>query len=146
MTCHYYIMSWQQTGSYATFYTAFNIVGPIGEKMFTIGSKCNFFHKISQYDANAGNPDTVTGSTFDHLFSLWLSFTLPLGDVKSIAQKPEHLQCCSHFTCQFTHRIETTVPHCRRIGQIFIELRPSQKLKFYPKIGVDRNATSLFDQ
>ena len=33
------------------------IVGQIGEKMFTSGRKCNFFHKIAQYDANAGNPD-----------------------------------------------------------------------------------------
>ena len=34
-----------------------DIVGQIGEKMFTSGRKCTFFHKISQYDANAGNPD-----------------------------------------------------------------------------------------
>ena len=34
-----------------------HIVGRIGEKMFTSGRKCNFFHIIAQYDANAGNPD-----------------------------------------------------------------------------------------
>ena len=34
-----------------------SIVGRIGEKMLTSGRKCNFFHKIAQYDANAGNPD-----------------------------------------------------------------------------------------
>ena len=48
-----------------------SIVGWIGEKMFTSGRKCNFFHKIAQYDANAGNPDS---STFDHMFSLFAIF------------------------------------------------------------------------
>ena len=33
------------------------VVGLIGEKMFTSGRKCNVFHKIAQYYANAGNPD-----------------------------------------------------------------------------------------
>ena len=33
------------------------IVGRIGEKMFTSGRMCTFFHEIAQYYANAGNPD-----------------------------------------------------------------------------------------
>jgi hypothetical protein len=33
------------------------IVGLICEKMFTFGGKRNFFHKVSQYDADAGKTD-----------------------------------------------------------------------------------------
>ena len=53
--------------------------------------------------------------------------------VKSITQKPDHLQFCSNFTCLFTSMIEATVPNFRKIGQVFLQIRPPKKLKFYPK-------------
>ena len=44
-----------------------------------------------------------------------------------------HLRFCSNFTGLFTSMIEATVPNFRKIGQVFLEIRPPQKLKFYPK-------------
>ena len=41
-----------------------------------------------------------------------------------------HLRYCSNFACQFRSIIGTTVPIFRKIGQVFFELRPSQKLIF----------------
>ena len=49
----------------------FQLVGRIGETMFTFGRKWNCFHKIAQYYANAGN---LTCSTFDQLFSCFAIF------------------------------------------------------------------------
>ena len=53
--------------------------------------------------------------------------------VKSITQKPDHLQFCSNFMCLFTSMIEAAVPNFRQIGQVFLEIRPPKKLKFYTK-------------
>ena len=44
-----------------------------------------------------------------------------------------HLRFCSNFTCLFTSMIEATVPNFRKIGQVFLEIRPPKKLTFYPK-------------
>ena len=68
-------------------------MGQIGENMFTSGRNYVriFFHKIAQYDENAGNPDR------QHLcppvLFLLLSLTLSLGrfHVKSITKKNDHL-------------------------------------------------------
>ena len=43
------------------------------------------------------------------------------------------LRFCSHFTCLFISMIEATLPNFRKIGQVFLEIRPSKKLKYYPK-------------
>ena len=78
--------------------------------------------------------ETLTGSTFDHVFSFFLlSLTLSLGrfHVKSITQKTDHVQFCSKFRCQFTSGRETTVPNFRIIGHVFLELRPS-KIDIFP--------------
>ena len=53
--------------------------------------------------------------------------------VESITQKPDHLQFCSNCMCLFTSMIEATVPNFRKIGQVFLEIRPPKKWKFYPK-------------
>ena len=53
--------------------------------------------------------------------------------VKSITQKPDHLQFCSNLTCQFIPMSGTPVPIFRQIGQVFFELCPSQKIKFDPE-------------
>ena len=109
-----------------------DIVGQIGEKMFTSGRKCNFFHKIAQFDANAGNPDRQHFCPPVLFFLLSLTISLGRFHGKSITQKSDHLQFCSNFRCHFTSGRETTVPNFRRIGQVFLELRPSEKMKFYP--------------
>ena len=56
------------------------------------------------------------------------------GDGKSAVATPEGKQPKEEeeFRSQFTSGRETTVPTCRTIGQVFLELHPSEKLKFYP--------------
>ena len=44
-----------------------------------------------------------------------------------------HLRFYSNFACQFTSMREATVPNFRKIGQVFFELQPSEKLKFDPE-------------
>ena len=65
--------------------------------------------------------------------------------VKSITQKPDHLQFGSNFTCLFTSMIEATVPNFRKTGQVFLVDLPKNG-KLTPKIALDRYVASLFDQ
>ena len=44
-----------------------------------------------------------------------------------------HLRFCSNVACQFTSMREASVPNFRKIGQVFFELQPSEKLKFDPE-------------
>ena len=45
-----------------------------------------------------------------------------------------HLRFCSNFTCLFTSMIEATVPNCRKIGQVFLEIRPPKNWNFPQKL------------
>ena len=60
-------------------------------KYVTFGRKCNFFRKIAQYDANAGNPDKQYFWP-PALFLLYLSLSLGRFQVKSVTQTPDHLK------------------------------------------------------
>ena len=40
-----------------------------------------------------------------------------------------HLRFCSNFACQFTSMREASVPNFRKIGQVFFELQPSDKIE-----------------
>ena len=52
------------------------VVGRIGEKMFTSGRKCIFSIKLPNV---MQMQESLTDSTFDHLFSFLQSLTLSLG-------------------------------------------------------------------
>ena len=82
-------------------------------------------HRVSDTDCDSDTRrDTVTDSQ--------------LGDSMSNQSllalfRTTHLRFCSNFTCLFTSMIEATVPNFRKNGQVFLEKRPPEKLKFYPK-------------
>ena len=57
VTCAPIVMLDEFVTMFEFFLSTVEIVGRIGEKMFTSGRKCDFFHKIAQYYANAGNPE-----------------------------------------------------------------------------------------
>ena len=105
------------------------LVGRICEKMFTFGRKCNFFHKIAQYYANAGNSDR---QNFWPPVLFFCYLTLSLGRFQTIF----NFAHISHGNSQ--SRRETTVLDFRRIGQEFLELRPHKNWHFNQKIGLDR--------